>query len=69
MTALTFKTNIKCASCEATVTPFLNQAVGVGNWAVDTLVKDKVLTVSNNTVAAQEVVAALQQAGYKGEQI
>ncbi|GAB3548927.1 heavy-metal-associated domain-containing protein [Spirosoma fluminis] len=65
METLTFKTNIKCAACVATVTPFLNQAVGEGHWRVDTQNPNKVLTVE--TGSEQEVRQALEKAGYKAE--
>ena len=40
-----FKTTIKCSGCVDKVTPFLNEAVGVGNWDVDLNNPMKVLTV------------------------
>lgn len=67
MTTVQLKTNIKCGGCVATVTPFLNQAVGEGNWQVDTQNPDKVLTVTTEGVSAEAVKAAVQQAGYKAE--
>ncbi len=60
-----FKTNIKCANCIATVTPFLNKAVGEGNWQVDTLNPAKLLTVSNKD--AEKAQQAIEEAGYKAE--
>ena len=62
-----FKTNIKCANCVATVTPFLNEAVGSDNWQVDTQNPSKVLTVSSDAVTAEQVKAAIEKAGYKAE--
>lgn len=61
------KTNIKCGACVATVTPFLNQVVGEGNWQVDTQNPDKVLTVNATDVSTDAVKKAVQQAGYKAE--
>ncbi len=60
-----FKTNIKCGSCIASVTPFLNEAVGEGNWQVDVQNPNKVLTVEN--VNATLVKRAIEKAGYKAE--
>ncbi len=65
METLKFKTNIKCGGCIATVTPFLNEAVGEGNWQVDTLDPKKVLTVETST--AEIVKRAIEKAGYKAE--
>ncbi len=65
MEKLTFKTNIKCGGCVATVTPFLNKAVGENNWQVDTQNPDKLLTVDGAT--ADQVKEALKDAGYKAE--
>ena len=63
-----FKTNIKCTGCVATVTPFLNEAVGESQWEVDLTDPSRVLTVK--TEAAKDVVVkALEKAGYKGEQL
>ncbi|AKD56118.1 heavy-metal-associated domain-containing protein [Spirosoma radiotolerans] len=65
METVKFKTNIKCGNCIATVTPFLNEAVGEGNWQVDTTDPKKVLTAKNAT--AEEVRQAIEKAGYKAE--
>jgi copper chaperone len=42
---LHFKTNLNCNSCVQKVKPLLNAAEFIHNWAVDTNVADKVLTV------------------------
>ncbi|WP_020598314.1 heavy-metal-associated domain-containing protein [Spirosoma panaciterrae] len=65
--SIQFKTNIKCGGCVATVTPFLNEAVGEGNWKVDIQNPDKVLTV--DTVDAVLVKQTVEKAGYKAEQL
>lgn len=65
METLKFKTNIKCGNCIATVTPFLNEAVGEGNWDVDVKDPKKVLTVAAAT--ADTVRQAIEKAGYKAE--
>lgn len=67
METIKLKTNIKCGGCVATVTPFLNESVGAGNWQVDTQNPDKVLTVQTEGVPADTVKAAVQQAGFKAE--
>ncbi|MBC3538301.1 copper chaperone [Rufibacter immobilis] len=67
METLKFKTNIKCGGCVATVTPFLNNEKSVEKWQVDTNNPDKILTVEGSTVSEQEVVEAVEKAGFKIE--
>jgi copper chaperone len=62
-----FKTNIKCGGCIATVTPFLNEAKGIGSWEVDTTNLDKILTVHSDGISEQEVIEKVQEAGYRIE--
>lgn len=69
MEAMKFKTNIKCSGCIATVTPFLNKTVGENSWNVDVQNPDKVLVINRQDVPAEEVVRAVQDAGYKAEKI
>ena len=70
METVKFKTTIKCSGCVATVTPYLNKAVGENNWQVDTQDPNKILTVNTNDTAKEnEVIRKLQQAGYKAEKI
>jgi len=64
-----FKTNINCSGCVASVKPHLDQAAGEGHWAVDTSNKDKRLTVNAEGVTEDQVVAAVQKAGFKIESI
>jgi copper chaperone len=63
-----FKTNIKCAGCVATVTPFLDDAVGKNNWSVDYSDPSKILTV-NGAQDNTKVIQALAKAGYKAENL
>lgn len=60
-----FKTNINCSGCVATVTPVLNDTDGISHWEVDTTSKDKVLTVASEGITGQEVIEAVQKAGFK----
>ncbi len=69
METIKLKTNIKCGGCIATVTPFLNQTAGEGNWRVDTQDPNKTLTVTTNGVTSGAVVQAVQQAGFRAEPI
>lgn len=57
-----FKTNINCGGCIATVTPYLDQAVGENEWQVDTDNKNKVLEVAAEKKAA--AIQAVQEAGF-----
>jgi len=65
--ALKFKTNINCGGCIEKVTPPLNATVGEGNWEVDTSSKDRILTIKNETISAQQVIDALKIVNYKAE--
>ena len=60
------KTTIKCSGCVAKVTPFLNEALGEGNWEVDCNNPSKVLTVVGEKDSAK-IVQAVEKAGYKAE--
>lgn len=66
---LKFKTNIKCGGCIATVSPFLNETAGVKHWEVDTVNKDKILTVQVEGISADIVIEKVQKAGFKAELI
>ncbi|MDQ2752485.1 MAG: heavy metal transport/detoxification protein, partial [Bacteroidota bacterium] len=50
MNTIELKTNINCGGCIAKVTPALNEAVGKGNWKVDTQNPKKVLTVTTDKI-------------------
>lgn len=70
MDALTFKTTIKCSGCVAKATPFLNQVAGEDNWEVDITNPDKILRIeADNTIKAEDVIAAVEKAGYKAEPV
>lgn len=62
---LKFKTNIKCMGCIAKVTPELDAAAGASHWEVDISTPDKVLTVQTEALEAEEVVAAVEKAGFR----
>ncbi|GAB4016983.1 heavy-metal-associated domain-containing protein [Spirosoma koreense] len=69
MKTLTFKTNIKCSGCVATVTPFLNKTVGEGNWQVDVQNPDKLLTAQTDSASLADIRQAIEKAGYKAEPV
>lgn len=64
-----FKTNINCSGCVAAVAPHLNNAEGIENWTVDTSNKDKILTVQFVGISEEQVIDAVQKAGYKIESL
>lgn len=59
-----FKTNINCGNCVRTVTGFLNDVKGIEKWEVDTNNPDKILTIEGNDVTVEEVVLAVEEAGF-----
>ena len=69
MSTIALKTNINCGGCVASVTPALNAAVGEGNWKVDTANPKKVLTVNSDKLSQQEVIRAVQKAGFRAEEL
>jgi copper chaperone len=67
MAQLTFKTNIKCGGCIATVKPHLDQLEGIKSWTVDTASPEKKLTVETDITEASAIINTLSKAGYKAE--
>jgi len=65
MSTLRFKTTINCGNCIKAVTPTLNQEVGAGNWQVDTANPDKVLTITSGQVPVAQLLAAVEEAGFR----
>ncbi|WP_215225278.1 heavy-metal-associated domain-containing protein [Echinicola shivajiensis] len=61
------KTNIKCGSCIATVSPKLD-ALPNTKWEVDLSHPDRILTAEGEA-NEKEIKAALESAGYQGESI
>ena len=68
MGTITLKTTIKCSGCVAKATPYLNEAVGEGNWKVDTENPSKILTIVGNADEAK-VIETVEKAGFKAEKI
>lgn len=64
MKVLQFKTNINCNNCVRAVTNFLNDVEGVNSWQVDIDTPDKILTVEGEEVTAEEVIEAVEEAGF-----
>lgn len=65
MKTFQFKTNINCGGCIKAVSPTLNQEAGAGNWQVDTASPDKILTVSSDRLTAEQVMQAVENAGFQ----
>lgn len=63
-----FKTNMKCSVCVATVTPFLNETAGEGQWKVDLTSPERTLTIESD-ITEEKITNALQKAGYKAEKV
>ena len=61
------KTNVKCGACVAAITPAMDK-LKAEHWEVDLKSADRILTVEGATDEA-EIIAALEQSGYKGESI
>lgn len=64
MKKATFKTNINCGGCIATVTPFLEEVETVEHWEVNTDSKNKLLTVEGSALNKSAVVEAVTSAGF-----
>jgi len=69
MKTIEIKTNIMCGSCIAKITPALNNTLGEGNWKVNTLSPNKILTVNTERLVDEDIIMAVQQAGYKAEKL
>jgi copper chaperone len=63
----TFKTNIKCGGCVATITPFFNTAKNISHWSVDTTDNEKTLSVTSNGISKSEIMELVRKAGFKIE--
>jgi copper chaperone len=69
MSTLHFKTNIKCNGCISAVTPFLSGIKEIKEWNVDLTSPERTLTVEGVEINPAVIKSALEQAGYKAEQI
>lgn len=62
-----FKTNINCSGCVATVKPFLDKAEGIDSWEVNTEDRNKILSVQASGISGEQIIDTVKQAGYKAE--
>jgi copper chaperone len=67
MKTLSFKTNINCGACVATVTPFLDAESSVNEWSIETQHREKILTVAGEHPDAEAVQEAVRKAGFRIE--
>ncbi|HEU5365287.1 MAG TPA: heavy-metal-associated domain-containing protein [Hanamia sp.] len=67
MNATELKTNIMCGSCIAKVTPVLNEKIGEGKWEVDIQNPNKILSVNNESLTEDDIINAVEKAGYIAE--
>lgn len=65
----TFKTNINCSGCVASVTPQLNALVEIKHWEIDTQNPNKILTVETENLSDEKIKEIITKAGYKAEVI
>lgn len=69
MDKVQFKTNINCNNCVRSVTGFLNEVNSIKIWKVDIDNPDKILTVEGDEVNIEEVIEAVEDAGFDIEKI
>ena len=66
MITLKFKTNINCASCIKSVSPFLNEIPNI-LWSVDTTVSEKTLTIEGEDPDKSKIILTVEEAGFEIE--
>ena len=69
MKTIKFKTTIKCSGCLAKVTPFLNDDPTIEKWDVNINTPEKTLTVESNNGDTEQVIKAVENAGFQIELI
>lgn len=65
----TFKTNINCSGCVASITPHLNANKEIKHWEVNTQNPNKILTVETENLSDEKIKEIITNAGYKAETI
>jgi len=69
METIKLKTNVRCNGCIAKVTPYLNGLKGVEKWNIDLNDPSRILTAEVFGITSEDIVAALQKAGYLAEKL
>ncbi|MGB9697210.1 MAG: heavy-metal-associated domain-containing protein [Ignavibacteria bacterium] len=64
-----FKTNLSCNHCINKITPYIKALDWIKHWEVDLNSSDRLLTIIADEIKAEEVVKALNEAGYNAEVI
>jgi copper chaperone CopZ len=64
MKSIQFKTNINCGNCVRSVSGFLNDVENIKTWEVNTDVADKILTTNGDNITVEEVIEAVEDAGF-----
>jgi copper chaperone len=64
---LIFKTTLKCGGCEDKVRPFLDALNQIKEWNVDLTVQPKTITAKGENLNPEEIIAAIEKAGFKAE--
>lgn len=64
-----FKTNLSCNHCINKITPSIKALDWVKHWEVDLKSSDRVLTIIADEIKTEEIVKALNEAGYNAEVI
>ena len=63
-----FKTNAKCGGCVAKIGTQLSTILPVGQWSIDLDSPDKTLMIISD-IDPEEVIRAVEKAGFKAEEI
>ncbi|MBZ4191865.1 heavy-metal-associated domain-containing protein [Niabella sp. 3A5MI-3] len=66
---LSFKTNINCGGCVASVKPALDGNNGIAEWHVDTASRDKILTVKTAGATAENIIDTVKSTGFRIEPV
>lgn len=69
MDTFKYKTNIKCESCVAKVSRFLDESINISEWSVGLENPDIILTVTGNGIKNEYIKELLLKAGYKAEEL
>ncbi len=69
MKTLAFKTNINCANCVRSVTGFLNEVPEIEHWEVDTEHPGKILQVKGEGLTPEQVIEAVEEAGFDASEL
>lgn len=62
-----FRTNLNCGGCVSKVQADLDHAEGICKWDVDIEKEDKTLTVKSEGITENEVIAIINNKGFKAE--